>query len=132
MVDVILLLLWTFLYNPSPESHYSHGDTSVSNVTVEHIVCSGMEKTNPIIVLLVLYKLCLMLVGLYLASRCWHIAADFSEAKNLAYAIYSMSCVGIIAFVFTKVVRSDVNTLRLLEVSMYEPSASSSTQVVRA
>jgi hypothetical protein len=73
MVDIFLLLVWSLALTPEPHYTYSYGDTGQPDVAVQHVVCKNLSKYNPFVILLALYKLLLLLLGLYLAVRCWNV-----------------------------------------------------------
>ena len=91
MVDVILLLIWTYTNTPRMiivPTNYSGALAPVNN----EICSTGLSNTMEVILLI--WKTMLLCYGVYLAAITWHAPAELAEAKTFAVAIYNITVVG--------------------------------------
>ena len=91
MVDVILLLIWTYTNTPRMISVSKSYSGALAPVYSD--ICStGLSNTMEVILLI--WKTMLLCYGVYLAVITWHAPAELAEAKTFAVAIYNITVVG--------------------------------------
>jgi len=113
-VDIILLILWTFVSTPKMKVvNFAYSNVIVP---VENKVCST-NLSDTFEVILVVWKAILLAAGVYFSIRAWNIPSKLSEAKHFAIAIYNIAVVGGIAyFVSYLIVNSSSDASVLLRV----------------
>lgn len=94
LVDIIILLLWTFFSSESQLGSIITSTTYIGvKLPIDDVLCnSGINHTFEIIMLI--YKSCLLCFGVYKAVTTWKIPSDISEAKYFAVAIYNIAVIG--------------------------------------
>ena len=91
MVDVILVLIWTFTNTPrmiTVSTSYSGALASVN----DNVCSTGLNNTMEDVLLV--WKACLLCFGVYLAVTTWKAPPDLAEAKTFAVAIYNVAVLG--------------------------------------
>jgi 7 transmembrane sweet-taste receptor of 3 GCPR len=92
LVDIILLLIWTFVQRPEAVS-VSYMDIK-SQQPISSNVCINSDPGTPMEVAMLIWKCILAAAGIYKAIRVWDHPSDIAEVKHFMLSMYLISVVG--------------------------------------
>jgi hypothetical protein len=94
-VEVVLLAIWSATSRPVRTLSVTDPIRPSKDVWV----CSTGKSGKVMLGILVAYKLCIVLFGIYMSIRIWKIPLkQFNESRAIAFSMYNMLCFGILAF----------------------------------
>ena len=83
-IDVVILLIWSIVETPR-EVDENNSYSGVQQGVVDRVCNTGLNQISNIIMMV--YKICIFMVGIMKAICTWHVTAEISEAKQFAVAI---------------------------------------------